>query len=394
MNCKQQNNFPSSWQQVKLGDICIISAGGTPSTNISHYWDNGNIPWANSAEINKREIYQTDNFITDEGFRNSSAKKVPVNSILIALAGQGSTRGKVAVNKIPITTNQSIAFCVPKEDIHYGFIRADLERRYKELRSVSAGNGGRGGLNLQIIKNINIKIPHFLEQARIVSILETWDKAIEKLSKKIQIKKQIKKGLMQNLLTGKKRLKGFNDRWEVKTLKELALISKGQQLNIEHMKGGDYPVINGGILESGFTNGKNVDKNTITISEGGNSCGFVNYITKDFWLGGHCYAVYQYENIDKLFLYFLLKLNELKIMSLRVGSGLPNIQLKSLNSFKISTPKYKEEQIAIAKILTAADKEIQLLEKKLQVIKNQKNYLLNNLITGTIRTPETLSIYQ
>lgn len=237
----------------------------------------------------------------------------------------------------------------------------------------------------------DVLLPSFSEQNRIVSVLETWDKAIEKLSKKLEIKKQIKKGLMQDLLTGKKRLMGFSDDWEVKALKDLASVSKGRQLNIENMYGGDYPVINGGITESGYTGTKNTEKNTITISEGGNSCGFVNYISRDFWLGGHCYAVREKEIIDKIFLYFLLKLNELRIMSLRVGSGLPNIQLKSLNSFKFYIPQSKKEQTAIAKILTTADREINIVENKLKIIKEQKRYLLNNLITGTIRTPETLS---
>ena len=392
MNCKQQNNFPSSWQQVKLGDICIISAGGTPSTNISHYWDNGNIPWANSAEINKREIYQTDNFITDEGFRNSSAKKVPVNSILIALAGQGSTRGKVAVNKIPITTNQSIAFCVPKEDIHYGFIRADLERRYKELRSVSAGNGGRGGLNLQIIKNINIKIPHFLEQVRIVSVLETWDKAIEKLSKKIQIKKQVKKGLMQDLLTGKRKVKECYDKWETLEFNDLFYVLKkpnGFKYE-EYGINGEFPIIDQSKDReiSGYTNRKDrvydfSKKPVIIFGDHSRVIKFVNYRVS---FGNDGIKLFQTKNnCDMGFGYYLL-------LNLRIPETGYNRHFKYINSAIFEIPKSIEEQEAIANILITADKEIQLLEKKLQVIKNQKNYLLNNLVTGKIRTRESMKV--
>lgn len=112
--------------------------------------------------------------------------------------------------------------------------------------------------------------------------------------------------------------------WEEVTLGYLSQIVKGEQLNrIELTETGKYPCQNGGINPSGYTDKFNTNENTITISEGGNSCGYINYMTSKFWLGGHCYKLVVNHRIDKSYLYQALKFNEEDIMRLRVGSGLP-----------------------------------------------------------------------
>lgn len=392
INQLQKDRF-KNWESRRLDSMFTVRRGGSPrpiENYITSREDGLNWLKIGDIEVGAKYITNTSSKILKEGLTKTTLVKK--GDFILS---NSMSFGRPYIMNIDACIHDGwLTFQEIKTDIldrDFLYYLLSHPKTQSIFISISAGSGVQN-LKKETVAEVELAIPPIQEQNRIVSVLETWDKAIEKLSKKIEVKKQIKKGLMQDLLTGKKRVVGFSDKLEVKTLKELALISKGHQLNIEHMKGGPYPVINGGITESGFTDTKNVDKDTITISEGGNSCGFVNYITKDFWLGGHCYAVYQTELVDKIFLYFSLKLNELRIMSLRVGSGLPNIQLKSLNSFKLTIPKSKEEQIAIAKILTTANNEIQELEKKLQIIKDQKKYLLNNLITGTIRTSETLSI--
>ena len=153
-----------SWEQRKLGDHSEIVAGGTPNTGHPEYWNPKEIPWMSSGEINNKVIYSTDNMISKIGFSNASAKWVKEKSVLIALAGQGKTRGTVAISEIPLTTNQSIAAIQPDSFLYYKFLFQNLEGRYNELREVSSGDGTRGGLNKQIISDLEVLAPEIQEQ--------------------------------------------------------------------------------------------------------------------------------------------------------------------------------------------------------------------------------------
>ena len=169
-------------------------------------------------------------------------------------------------------------------------------------------------------------------------------------------------------------------KWEEKKLENIVNINKGKQLNKEFLLEYDkYPVINGGILPSGYTDTYNYFANTITISEGGNSCGYVNFIKKDFWAGGHCYILEKKENINYKYLYQILKNNESNIMELRVGSGLPNIQKKSINEYRINVSMTLEEQQKIADFLSSIDDKIEKLSSKLEELKEFKKGLLQQM---------------
>ena len=251
------------------------------------------------------------------------------------------------------------------------------------------------GLTKTSLASLELSFPEKPEQKRIVAVLEVWDEYIEKLEQKIALKEQLKKGLMQQLLTGKRRLPGFDGNWQKLKLSDIAEIRKGTQLNRSTLSDNrvglnKYAVINGGIAPSGYTDSHNTKAGTITVSEGGNSCGYVNYIKEDFWLGGHCYEIINNQKVDQIYLYPFLKAIQSKIMSLRVGSGLPNIQKSSLDKLTVLLPTTKREQEEIGMIMLHSVTEIEQLEEKLQILKLQKKYLLKNLITGTIRTPEDL----
>ncbi|WRD45894.1 restriction endonuclease subunit S [Helicobacter pylori] len=143
--------------------------------------------------------------------------------------------------------------------------------------------------------------------------------------------------------------------WQKVRLGDICEIVKGQQINKISLNNTDkYPVINGGIDFLGYTNKFNVSKNTIAISEGG-TCGYVRFMTSDFWSGGHNYSLQKISNkVNNLCLYHILKSYEKDIMKLGVGSGLKNIQLKALKDFEIPLPPLNE-QIAIANILSDVD---------------------------------------
>ncbi|WP_080235988.1 restriction endonuclease subunit S [Helicobacter pylori] len=143
--------------------------------------------------------------------------------------------------------------------------------------------------------------------------------------------------------------------WERVRLGDICEIVKGQQINKINLNNTDkYPVINGGIDFLGYTNKFNVSKNTIAISEGG-TCGYVRFMTSNFWSGGHNYSLQKISNrVNNLCLYHILKSYEKDIMKLGVGSGLKNIQLKALKDFEILLPPLNE-QTAIANILSGLD---------------------------------------
>lgn len=247
---------------------------------------------------------------------------------------------------------------------------------------------GRYKLSKASLSQIQCALPNtIMEQERVANVLTDIDSLITKSTQLIQKKRNIKQGSMQRLLTGKIRLPGFNAKWESKVFNSLVNIEKGSQLNKSRLeKTGTYPVWNGGIIPSGFTHKWNSPENTITISEGGNSCGFVNFCTQKFWLGGHCYAVkITKQNLDLMFLFHLLKLKENEIKSLRVGSGLPNIQKKSLYELELFYPTDINEQKALALTLSEMEFEVRAVEELRAKYINLKQGMMQQLLTGKIR---------
>lgn len=189
------------WVQRKLKGISKITTGGTPNTNNIDFWQPHEISWMSSGEVNNKRIKETEKKISRVGLTNSSAKIIEERSVLIALAGQGKTRGKVAINEIPLSTNQSIAAITPVNELDTDFLYYNLEKRYLELRSISSGDGSRGGLNKKILEEISVLMPNLNEQIKISIILNQIDKAIALHQEKIKLKEILKNNLLINLFT-------------------------------------------------------------------------------------------------------------------------------------------------------------------------------------------------
>ena len=197
--------IPEDWVLTNIGQFTDCCAGGTPSTKVSAYWG-GTHSWMSSGELHLKQIYTVADYITDEGLVNSSTKYVPTNSVLVGLAGQGKTRGTVAINRIELCTNQSIAAIFPSEYHSTEFLFYNLDNRYEELRGLSTGDGGRGGLNLTIIRKLQLAFPPKEEQTAIAAILSDMDREIQVLHQRLDKTLQLKQGMMQELFTGKTRL--------------------------------------------------------------------------------------------------------------------------------------------------------------------------------------------
>lgn len=147
------DGFNGEWIESTIEDSTKeIITGGTPSTTVDKYWG-GSIPWLASTEIHQKIITRATKNITNIGLNNSSAKMAPKDSVLIALAGQGKTRGTAAFLAYPMALNQSLAALVAADETDSKFLYYLIENMYLELRELSSGDGGRGGLNKTLIKN-------------------------------------------------------------------------------------------------------------------------------------------------------------------------------------------------------------------------------------------------
>lgn len=163
---------PKSWKTVKLGNVSYVSNGSTPSRNIDTYW-NGTIPWIGSGAIQNNKIYQSKEFITEDGLKNSSTKVLPVGTVLLAMIGEGKTRAQSAIIKIDATINQNIASIeIAHGQILPDFLQYFLIKNYDFHRTIGNGTGPKA-LNCQKVKEFNFTLPPLQEQEEIVSRVES-----------------------------------------------------------------------------------------------------------------------------------------------------------------------------------------------------------------------------
>lgn len=399
----KQNPIPRGWEIKSIKKLSKTIAGGTPSTSNDEYWG-GSIMWMNSGELNLKRVYNTQGRITEIGLKNSSTKLIPRKCVLIGLAGQGKTRGTVALNEVELCTNQSIAVILPSPFFLPDYLYYNLDSRYQELRQLSTGDGGRGGLNLNIINSLKILLPPLSEQKAIAQILSKWDEAISLTQSLITQKEQYKKWLMQNLLTGKKRLKeGIND-WQKYKISDLF---KQVDRYIKWDENEKYNLVsirrrNGGLFfrEALFGNQiqvkklKEIKRDDFLISKRQVSHGAWAIVSEKFDNGkvSDEYDCLQLIDENILSASFWRWYCQAPILThyANVDSNGVHIE-KSIfdyNSFKKKTVKIPGtmlEQNTITQILQTADKEIKLLKTKLEHQKKQKKGLMQVLLTGKIR---------
>lgn len=199
--------IPEHWERAKIIYYSKLETGGTPSKNNKSYWENGTINWMTSGEVNKTIVDQIDNKITEQGMRDSNAKILPANTIMIALNGQGKTKGMSAILKTPSTCNQSLAgFICDEQELHYRYLFYFLQAKYKEIRGL-VGDKRRDGITLGLLKTLYISLPPLYEQKEIADKIDKYLNSYRLLKEKIEteIKKidEYRQSLISAAVTGK-----------------------------------------------------------------------------------------------------------------------------------------------------------------------------------------------
>jgi len=368
---------PEGWEEISIKNIAYdVLTGGTPSTVVEEYW-NGDIPWMSSGELNLKRIYSVDKMITQAGFDNSATSLIPPQCILVGLAGQGKTRGTVGINYLSLPNTNILS-----SEYLYQY----LNSKYLDLRELSMGNGGRGGLNLQLIKNFPILLPPLSEQRCIAEVLSDTDTYISSLKKLITKKEAIKQGIMQELLTGKKRLPGFNGEWIEKRLGELLEYEQPQQyivVNTKYFTQG-IPVLTAGksfIL--GYTSERAGVYNNPPIILFDDFTTESKLVDFKFKVKSSAIKILKNTGICNIRIVF-----ELMQMIKFESKDHQRFWISIFNKIRVKIPPTLAEQTAIANILSDMDQEIEALKKKLKKVESIKQGMMQKLLTGDIRLLE------
>ncbi|QRQ59984.1 restriction endonuclease subunit S [Sphingobacterium multivorum] len=369
--------FEEEWQTKRLGEIADkVNSGKTPLGGEAVYTKEG-ILFIRSQNVNNDRLELDNSVFIPESVNNQMKNSiVNPNDILLNITGASLGRSCVVSNDFKIgNVNQHVCIIRLSQQYNPRFIQPIFSSNKGQIifNNLQTGSG-REGLNFESIKGIKLFTPILDEQLKIASFLSLIDERIQTQSKIIKQLETLIKGLYQKIFE----LNRFQ--FSILPLKSLCTIKKGEQINASKLsETGIYYVMNGGILPSGYHSEYNSDAEIISISEGGNSCGYVQYNHTKFWSGGHCYTL---NNIDKIiknkYLYYYLKANENKIMALRVGSGLPNIQKSTLEKFEVKiTNLYEQEKVVLA--LGSLSTKIAVESKLLEQYEIQKKHLLQNL---------------
>lgn len=186
------------WPLKKIGEFAELKTGGTPSRSVAEYWG-GDIKWMSSGEIWGKMITDTTEKITELAIQKSAAKILPAGSVMVALNGQGKTRGTVALLCAEMTCNQSLAAIIPNEYFDSKYLYYVLDRDYSQLRNLT-GDKGRNGLNLGLLRGYEVPFPPLDEQRKIAELLHSVDDFILKSETEIDGYRRFKQALLADLV--------------------------------------------------------------------------------------------------------------------------------------------------------------------------------------------------
>ena len=366
--------FNGEWMEKKIKEFANCYAGATPSTKERKYWENGTIPWLSSGEVNKKHISFTDNFITKIGYDSCSTKMIPANTVVMALAGQGKTRGTVAITEIELCTNQSLASIVTNETVDDKFLLYYLETQYSNLRAISSGDGTRGGLNLNIINEYSVFLASPPEQKKIAAFFTLLDSRIQKQRQLVESLKTYKRGVMNKLFDENIEFDKYL-KWEkVEEIFKTINDKPYQVQSCSYFQNGLYDIVDQGKKEIvGFCDYNDKLFIDVPVIIYGDHTTLVKYREKKFIVGGDGVKLLKSRNsnINLKYLYYALLRYNIKLEGYKRHFSI----LK-----EVSLPIFEKcIQDEIAKIMTCIDSYIKLHENKLSSLLSLKSSLLQKM---------------
>lgn len=380
-----------AWQKVKLGDVCAwITSGGTPLTSKPDYYSPKEIPWLKTQEVNYCRIYQTNNHISKKGLENSSAKLIPANAVIVAMYGQGDTAGRVAINKIPLCTNQACCNLIIDENkADYEFIYYNLCTLYDKLVSLKNG-GAQPNLNAGLIKNLEISLPPLTTQKRIADILSAYDNLIENNQKQIKLLEEAAQRLYKQWFIDlrypghetTKIVDGLPEGWRNGCIEEIAEFKRGKVITKAQVVEGNIPVVAGGLEPAYYHNTANTTAPVITVSGSGANAGFAQLYNENVFASDCSFAdinttPYVY------FVYCLLKDKKTELDSLQKGAAQPHVYAKDINALAALIPP--EEVLEIyTKYASPYFEKVKALKEQIKNLTQSRDRLLPKLMNGEL----------
>ena len=363
--------FSGEWEETTLDKISEITKGSGISKDQLSEQGSPCILYGELYTKYKSEIIDVVYSRTE--LESSSLVKSKANDVIIPCSGETaidiSTARCVPFNNILLGGDLNI---IRLKHDDGGFFAYQLNgARKKDIARVAQGVSvvHLYGENL---KHIRVYHPAIEEQKKITRLLSLMDERIATQNKIIEDLKLLKSAIAETVFN--------NMKGHLTNLSAICNIVKGKQVNGEELsEKGKYYVMNGGMTPSGYYDQCNTPANTISVSEGGNSCGYVQYNKSSFWSGGHCYTLQDITSgVDTQYLFHYLKRYESNIMNLRIGTGLPNIQKKDLENFRITLPP-SNVQKEISTCLTAIEDKIMVEVKWLDSAQKERLYLLRQM---------------
>ncbi|WQW72294.1 restriction endonuclease subunit S [Helicobacter pylori] len=366
--------LPSNWQRVRLGDIAEIIGGGTPSTQTTSFW-NGSINWFTPTEIGiTKYVYKSQRTITLLGLKKSSTKLLPIGTILLT---SRASIGDCAILKVVATTNQGFQSLIPLEKINNEFLYYLILTLKNKLLKLASGSTFLE-VSPNKIKNLLIPLPPLNEQIAIANILSDVDRYLYSLDALILKKESVKKALSFELLSQRKRLKGFNQAWQRVRLGDILTLKHGR--DYKNFKLGNIPVYGSGgymlSINNFLHNGESVcigRKGTIDKPI---------YLNGKFWVVDTLFYSYSFKKSIPKFIFYAFSI--IKWSNYNEATGVPSLTKMTISNIEIPLPPL-DEQIAIANILSALDHEIISLKNKKRQFENIKKALNHDLMSAKIR---------